>query len=77
MTHLRRDSGFGGQGDAFYERLVAAYRGLSDADSGALSARLVLLLSNHIGDLQVVTEAIAAARGGLDVPPSAKSRSPE
>lgn len=66
MTHLRRDDGFGGQGDAFYERLVSAYQGLSDADSSALNARLVLLLSNHIGDLGVVAEAIATARRGLD-----------
>jgi putative component of toxin-antitoxin plasmid stabilization module len=65
MTHLRRDDGFGGQGDAFYERLVAAHRGLSDADSGALNARLVLLLANHVGDAAVVAEAIVEARRGL------------
>jgi len=65
MTHLRRDDGFAGQGDAFYEQLIAAHRGLSDADSGALNARLVLLLANHIGDSAVVAEAIAAARRGL------------
>jgi hypothetical protein len=66
MTHLRRDDGFGGHGDAFYEQLVAAHHGLSDADSGALNARLVLLLANHAGDAAVVAEAIAAARRGLD-----------
>ena len=66
MTHLRRDDGFDGRGDAFYERLVAAHRGLSDADSGTLNARLVLLLANHIGDSKVVAEAIAAARRGLE-----------
>jgi len=65
MTHLRRDDGFAGRGDAFYEQLVAAHRGLSEADSGALNARLVLLLANHIGDPTVVVEAIAAARRGL------------
>jgi hypothetical protein len=73
MTHLRRDDGFGGQGDVVYERLVAAHRDLSDADSGALNARLVLLLSNHIGDLAVVTEAIVAARGSLDEARSAQT----
>ena len=66
MTHLRRDDGFDGGGDAFYERLVAAHRGLSDADSGALNARLVLLLANQVGDAAVVAEAIAAARRSLD-----------
>jgi hypothetical protein len=65
MTHLRRDDGFGGRGDSFYEQLVTAHRGLSDADSGALNARLVLLLANHVGDADVVAEAIAAARSGL------------
>jgi hypothetical protein len=66
MTHLRRDDGFGGRGDAFYEQLVAAHRGLSDADSGALNARLVLLLANQVGDPAIVAEAITAARRGLD-----------
>ena len=65
MTHLRPDDGFGGRGDAFYEQLVAAHQGLDDADSGALNARLVLLLANHIGDLAIVAEAIVAARRGL------------
>ncbi len=66
MTHLRRDDGFDGRGDAFYEQLVAAHRGLTDAASGALNARLVLLLANHVGDAAVVAETIAAARRGLD-----------
>ena len=53
-------------GDAFYDRLLAAHRGLSDAASEALNARLVLLLANHIGDLRVLDEALAIARRGLD-----------
>jgi hypothetical protein len=72
---LRREDGFGGQGDAFYEQLVAAHRGLSEADSGAFNARLVLLLANHVGDPDVVAEAIAAARGGLNPPGIDQSRS--
>lgn len=51
--------------DAFYEALVEAHRGLDDADSELLNARLVLLLANHVGDLRVLREAIAAARAGL------------
>ena len=65
MNQLRRDDGFAGHGDDFYERLVAAHRDLSDAASGALNARLVILLANHVGDLAVVDEALAAARSGL------------
>ena len=52
-------------GDAFYDRLVSAHRGLDDAQSEALQARLVLLLANHIGDLRVLDEAIALARQGV------------
>lgn len=53
-------------GDAFYDALIAAHQGLSEAQSEALNARLVLLLANHIGDLSVLREAIAVARKGID-----------
>ena len=52
--------------DDFYEALIEAHRGLSDARSEMLNARLVLLLANHVGDMQVLREALAAAREGLD-----------
>jgi hypothetical protein len=48
--------------DDFYEALIEAHRGLSDAQSQALNARLILLLANHIGDLDVLREALAFAR---------------
>lgn len=48
--------------DDFYEALIDAHQGLSDADSQALNARLVLLLANHIGAMPVLREALAAAR---------------
>jgi hypothetical protein len=48
--------------DDFYEALIEAHRGLSDAESQALNARLILLLANHIGDLDVLREALALAR---------------
>lgn len=51
-------------GDRFYEALVAAHEGLSDAQSDLLQARLVLLLANHIGDVAVLEEALALARAG-------------
>lgn len=53
-------------GDAFYDRLVSAHRGLSDEQSDLMQARLVLLLANHIGDLRVLDEAIALARKGVE-----------
>jgi hypothetical protein len=47
--------------------LVDAHRGLSDAESERLNVRLVLLLANHIGDAQVIAEAIAAATATVRV----------
>ena len=47
--------------DALFEALVEAHLGLSPAASRQLDARLVLLLANHIGDVQVVRQAIAEA----------------
>ncbi|MCC7547959.1 MAG: DUF2783 domain-containing protein [Burkholderiales bacterium] len=54
--------------DDFYEALIEAHGGLTDAQSEMLNARLILLLANHIGDMQVLREALAAAREGLDDP---------
>jgi hypothetical protein len=48
--------------DTAYERLIAAHTGLSDSDSEALNARLIITLINHIGDLDVLTEALAVAK---------------
>jgi Protein of unknown function (DUF2783) len=52
-------------GDDFYEALIETHRDLSDEASRLLNARLVLLLANHIGDLGVLREALAAARKDL------------
>jgi hypothetical protein len=48
--------------DAAYVTLIDAHRGLSEAESADLNARLVLILANHIGDLGVLREAITVAR---------------
>jgi len=48
-------------GDDFYQYLIDAHRDLSDAQSQKLNARLILLLANHIGDLEILREAIDAA----------------
>ncbi len=52
-------------GDDFYEQLIATHQGLSDEQSRLVNARLVLLLANHIGDLHVLGQALAAARAGV------------
>lgn len=51
--------------DDVYQMLVDAHRGLEDADSMKLYAKLVLLLANHIGDAAVLAEAVALARAGI------------
>jgi len=48
--------------DAAYLALVEARRNLSDAQAADLDTRLVLILANHIGDLDVLREAIALAK---------------
>jgi 3-(3-hydroxy-phenyl)propionate hydroxylase len=48
--------------DDFYEALIEMHRDLDDAQSQAVNARLILLLANHIGDLQVLRDAMAHAR---------------
>ena len=48
--------------DAAYLALVEARRNLSDAEASQLDTRLVLILANHIGDLDVLREAIALAK---------------
>ena len=75
MAHLNTQPHFGipGErplhpftpGDDFYEALIETHRGLSDEQSRLVNARLVLLLANHIGDLRVLREALAAARSGI------------
>lgn len=47
--------------DDFYDRLIELHRDLSEEESRAVNSRLVLLLANHIGDPEVLEEALAAA----------------
>ena len=50
--------------DDFYEALIDAHRDLDAAQSQKVNARLILLLANHIGDLDVLREALRRARAG-------------
>ncbi|MCX7893167.1 MAG: DUF2783 domain-containing protein [Burkholderiales bacterium] len=49
--------------DDFYEALIDMHRDLDEGASAKANAKLVLLLANHIGDLEVLREAMAIARG--------------
>ena len=47
--------------DDFYAELLAAHERLTKSQSDAYSARLLLILCNHIGDRDVLRAALAAA----------------
>lgn len=47
--------------DAFYEALIDTHRDLLPAQSHEVNAKLVLLLANHIGDLDVLKDAMQRA----------------
>ena len=47
--------------DGFYADLLRTHRGLSEADSHALNARLVLILANELGGHERLVACLAAA----------------
>jgi hypothetical protein len=55
--------------DQAYVMLVEAHRGRAADESAALNARLVLILANHIGDLDVLEQAIALAKASAPADP--------
>ena len=55
--------------DDFYEALLEAHCALTPEQSQLVNAKLILLLANHVGELDVLREAIARAREGV-APPS-------
>ena len=48
--------------DEFYEALIETHRGLSDEESRLLNARLILILANQVGDMDILTDALRLAR---------------
>ncbi len=48
--------------DDFYQARIEAHAGLTEEQSAALNARLILLLANQVGDLETLKAAIAAAK---------------
>jgi hypothetical protein len=59
--------------DAAFRAVIEAHRGLTAEGSAALNARLVLLLANHIGDIDVLRQALRIAAPN----PKAPHSSPE
>ncbi len=64
MSQLNTEPNFQNPDD-FYEALIDTHHDLSDEQSQMLNARLILLLSNHIGDMDVLREAMAFARADV------------
>ena len=60
MAHLNTKANITAPDD-FYAMMIAAHEGLDKAASDAFNARLILLLANHIGDIEVLREALASA----------------
>lgn len=48
--------------DRAYRAIIEAHRGLSDDQSAALNARLVLILANQCGDMGTLEAALKLAR---------------
>lgn len=52
--------------EVFYDMLDESHHGLDENQSKMLDAQLVLLLSNHVGDLGVLRQAFALARVNVE-----------
>ncbi|WP_127105372.1 DUF2783 domain-containing protein [Pararhodobacter zhoushanensis] len=49
--------------DDVYQMLIDAHEGKTKAESDAFNARLILTLINHIGDADVIAQALKVAEG--------------
>jgi hypothetical protein len=61
--------------DDFYAELLALHEGLSKAESDALNARLILILANHIGDRDILREAMQPRPRPENTPPATAENS--
>ena len=59
--------------DDFYQELIDLHRDLTDEQSATVNAKLILLLANHIGDMEVLRTAMAAAREDVAATPTSTS----
>jgi len=49
--------------DGFYQELIDSQRDLGEGEAELMNCKLVLILANHIGDRDVLREAIRRAGG--------------
>lgn len=63
------------QPDDFYELLIATHRDLTREESELVNCKLILLLANHVGDLDVLRDAMERARKDVRGRPRESNRS--
>ncbi len=61
---LKLETGFADP-DAVYQTIIDMHKDLDNEESVAANAKLVLILANHIGDPDIVAEAIGMARQNI------------
>ncbi len=52
--------------DGFYQELIDSQRDMTDPQAQMMNCRLVLILANHVGDRDVLREALKVAGGRVD-----------
>jgi len=48
--------------DDFYQELIDTQRGLTEDEAQLMNAKLILILANHIGDPETLSEAMRLAK---------------
>lgn len=49
--------------DDFYQELIDMQRDMSEDDVQLMNAKLILIMANHIGNQETLSEAMLLARG--------------
>ena len=62
---LNTEFNLGLESDRLFNELLGAHDGLDREQSEQLNAGLILILMNHIGEPEVIRDAIARARASL------------
>ena len=63
---LNIEFNLGPESDTLFNDLMKAHEGLDREQSEQLNAGLILILMNHIGEPEVIRDAISRARAALD-----------
>jgi Protein of unknown function (DUF2783) len=58
--------------DGFYQELIDSQRDLSEAEAEMMNCKLVLILANHIGDREILREALKVAGARVEAGESAR-----